>query len=383
MDSTLKQDIINLCSIKDRTSASKGEHEASVLLKNRLDQIGLDTIVENFSFSFSFAKVLMLCAIFGIIAAWIPYSYLIISIILFALAIISYFGECTSEFIFWRKIFPFQKSTNVIGKIQAKQEKLKIIISAHYDTAHCGCIYNPYIVNKVGPTKIGPLLLPFILLCCLAITWFVGIFTGIFILKLIFSILLGIFVILLMQYELAPPTPGAADNASGVAIVLSLAEHLKINNIYPDISFYFLLTGSEESHMIGMQKFMKKHKNEFDKNNTFFINFDTIGSSKLLKYTVSEGFMITQKYLPYLVSLTAKLENLFDIKPIHITGHTDALIPAILGYNSINFISFNENNVPDHYHWFTDIPDNIIIHVLERCKNCSLALIDLINKNNH
>lgn len=376
MDSNLKQDIINLCSIKDRTSGSKGEEQASLLLKKRLEGIGLDTSVEEFHFPLSFAKILMLCAILGVIAAWIPSNYFYISIILFALAILSYFGECTSLFIFLRKVFPYQKSANVIGKLATKQEKMKIIISAHYDTAHCGCIYHPYFVNKFG-AKFGPLLLPFMLLCCLAVT---RIF-DIFILKLAFSIFLGIFIILLIQYELAPPTPGAADNASGVAIVLSLAEHLVAAAKYPDISFYFLLTGGEEAHMIGMNKFMKKHKHEFDKANTFFINFDTLGSSKLLKYTVSEGFMVKQKYLPYLGSLAAKLEDSFEIKPIHITGHTDALIPAILGYNSINFISFNENNVPDHYHWFTDLPENINIDVLEKCKNCIVALIDLINKS--
>ena len=372
----MKQDIINLCSIPNRNAGTEGEEKAGIYIKEKLKNLGIDTCIEEFKFPLSFPYSLILTISIAIIAAWMPYEYLYAAITLSLLAMISYFGESTARFIILRHLLPPGKSANVSGKIVSPAEKIKVVISAHYDTAHCGLVYHPFIVKTFG-NQTGPLMLPFIFLALLTF----GTALNIFWIKLPFTILLIVVMAVLLQYELAIPTPGAADNTSGVAVTMAVAQELKKENKYDNISFTFLFPGSEESHLIGMKKYMEKHKNEFDKENTFFINIDTLGG-ECLKYSISEGFMFKQKYMPDLPALAAGLEQEFDIKPIDIKGgHTDALIPAHYGFKSLNLIAFNKAGIPEHYHWLTDLPENLKMETLEKCKGFILRLIDLISRS--
>ena len=188
-------------------------------------------------------------------------------------------------------------------------------------------------------------------------------------------------VLLPVQYELSKYTDGASDNASGVATVLAIAEELKNFN-FLNSEIIFLLTGAEEAHMLGMRFFMEKYKNLFDKRNSYFISIDTVGNPEL-KYCVSEGFMIRQRYPDKLVKIAEKItqkEKFKNIKSTHIISHTDALISAILGYNSINLIGLSENNLPLNYHRSSDVPENVDSNVQEQAKDFVIEIIKEIEK---
>jgi Zn-dependent M28 family amino/carboxypeptidase len=83
-------------------------------------------------------------------------------------------------------------------------------------------------------------------------------------------------------------SPGAFDNAAGVAVILELARFYKL---YPleHIDLTFLSTGSEELNLGGAGVFIEKYKDHFEKNTTFFINLDLIGGSDLIRLISSYG----------------------------------------------------------------------------------------------
>ena len=73
-------------------------------------------------------------------------------------------------------------------------------------------------------------------------------------------------------------SPGSTDNATSVGAVLELSKYYR-NNPIQHINFTFLITGSEELNLGGAVDFIAKHENKYGKENTFFINFDFIGST--------------------------------------------------------------------------------------------------------
>lgn len=97
-------------------------------------------------------------------------------------------------------------------------------------------------------------------------------------------------------------SPGAYDNAAAVGVVIELAKYFKENPV-SNLDFIFLSTSSEELNLGGIKSFLQQHKNEFDKNSTYFINFDLIGGADLIRIISSFG-------IPRKVS-SKKLNKLF------------------------------------------------------------------------
>jgi hypothetical protein len=73
-------------------------------------------------------------------------------------------------------------------------------------------------------------------------------------------------------------SPGSTDNAASVGSILELSKFYRENPI-KHVNFTFLITGSEELNLGGAYDFITKHESIYDKKNTFFINFDFVGST--------------------------------------------------------------------------------------------------------
>ena len=82
-------------------------------------------------------------------------------------------------------------------------------------------------------------------------------------------LIVGVF--LLTDIELSDVVPGANDNASGVATVLSLAEELGANPP-AHLDVWVLLTGAEECLQEGMRSFVRAHRRDLDRETTYFVN---------------------------------------------------------------------------------------------------------------
>ena len=76
-------------------------------------------------------------------------------------------------------------------------------------------------------------------------------------------------------------SPGANDNASGVGVVLALAQHF---HAAPPVhlKMHYVLFTAEELGLIGSQRFVKQTK--MDRKRTYVINLDMVGSGKQLRY---------------------------------------------------------------------------------------------------
>lgn len=125
-------------------------------------------------------------------------------------------------------------------------------------------------------------------------------------------------------------SPGAYDNAAAVGTVIELARYYK-NNPIDNLDFIFLCTSSEELNLGGAKHFIQKYKKDFDKNSTYFINFDLIGGKELIRLITSYGIphKVTSKKLANLFFQSAK-ELKINIKDIYLpTGAWSDYMPIV------------------------------------------------------
>jgi Peptidase family M28 len=79
-------------------------------------------------------------------------------------------------------------------------------------------------------------------------------------------------------------SPGAMDNASGIAVLLALAERLSRDERLAAAHLTFLATGAEEIGLAGAMRWTQRHAGEYPRDSTLFINIDSagVGSTLLL-----------------------------------------------------------------------------------------------------
>jgi len=72
-------------------------------------------------------------------------------------------------------------------------------------------------------------------------------------------------------------SPGAMDNASGVAVLLELASTLPRDAAFAGADLTFVATGAEEIGLAGAMRWIQRHASECAIDRTLFINFDSVG----------------------------------------------------------------------------------------------------------
>ena len=72
-------------------------------------------------------------------------------------------------------------------------------------------------------------------------------------------------------------SPGAMDNASGLAVLLALAETLPREGVLAHAELTFLATGAEEIGLAGAMRWIAAHEKELDRKRTVFVNVDSVG----------------------------------------------------------------------------------------------------------
>ena len=118
-------------------------------------------------------------------------------------------------------------------------------------------------------------------------------------------------------------SPGANDNASGVGVLLALAEYYKTIS-QTKICPKFLLTGAEETGMHGSQYFVNKLNNT---SSMVVINLDMVGTGKNLYYVKNEGLIFQQSTDK---SINRLLESVAtNIKPIAFTVRSGDYAPFV------------------------------------------------------
>lgn len=197
-----------------------------------------------------------------------------------------------------------------------------------------------------------------------------------------FTILISISNIFLIFLNTHNNSPGALDDASGMAVVFEISRYLKENPL-DNFNTWFCQFSAEELGTMGSRVFVNNHEGEFVKGRVFQINLDMISCSceqkNQVEYLKSYGVLPRKKIAPLLskyLDTAAKEENV-NIKGFHLStgAHTDSVPFHLRGFDSIDIVTRAGSK---YSHNKIDTPDKVDPKILkETCmiiKNVLLSL---------
>ena len=286
------------------------------------------------------------------------------------------------------KLLPAPDSVNVIGRIGAEAPARRVVLTAHIDAAQAGWLFSRQMAERfAGVARSmrpadrpppGPLALPEALLIGAFLvtlaTWLGAQGFLVDLLKVAVLIPLLGTAGLSLQWAMAPATPGANDNASAVAAMLTCAERL-LGQLPEDVELWLVGTGAEEVGCCGMRGFVARHS-DWAPESTYFVNFECVGGG-LLHFIRSEGVLEKVHFPPMLLELARRVaaSGAFgEVTPTDLLASTDGHVPAVRGYPSLSLISLDPNGVPRNYHRIEDTVDGIDTAMVVRAADFAAAV---------
>jgi len=375
-----------------RLAGTDGEKRAVKLTVESFEEIGIDEaliIKRDFKFSDFYSTtlvklIMILHLIFNLVLMLFAYIHVSLTIILIGGMIIFIYLLIRRlkhpEFPgFWGEYFGETLSaTNVYVKIPAKKlpqnDAGNIIISAHLDSksqtyttfqrvafyrlwAYSGIAFGAFYILYV-----------IILFGNLPISFYITLYGA-----WISSSIISFSNILLLFLNTGNNSPGALDNASGMAVVFELCRYFSkhpLNNF----NLWFCQFSGEELGTMGSRFFVNDNEHQFKKGRVFQINFDMISCSchneNYIQYFESYGIVFRKKIAPLIskyVNLAAKKENI-NVKGFHLSigAHTDTVPFHLRNFDAIDITT---RAAALYTHTIKDTPDKVDPQVLlDTCK---------------
>ncbi len=173
--------------------------------------------------------------------------------------------------------------------------------------------------------------------------------------------------------------PGANDNLSAVAALVSLAERLNREPV-EGIRVLLVSCGAEEVLQGGIYGFADRHFPALDRGQTWFLNLDTIGSPELVMLE-GEGCFVMEDYpSPEFRDAVARAAERTSgplRRGARSRSSTDSVIPSRAGYPIATLISWEpDTKLLSNYHLMSDTPENLNFDTVARAVTVAYALAE-------
>jgi Zn-dependent M28 family amino/carboxypeptidase len=159
----------------------------------------------------------------------------------------------------------------------------------------------------------------------------------------------------------SPIVPGANDNLTGVAVLVALAERLRARPV-DGLRVVLVSCGAEEVIQGGIYDFARRHFPGLDRERTWFLNLETIGSPRLILME-GEGPIVMEDYhdrrFRDLIERTAQGLRLPLRRGMRARTSTDAVVPSRAGYPTATLASMDRHKLLSNYHLMSDTPENV------------------------
>ena len=385
--------IRELCSFQGRGPGTDAERRAANALAGRLRGMGRRTEIEPFFAHPQYALVHLIHALLGIAGSLLATVQPAIgfAIVLFAAA--STYLDLNTRLYLVRSLLFRRVSQNVVSKGNRPEAPARLILTAHYDAARTGYVFSKS-ASRIRrlPERTRLALGPFRLFFWLGLAPLLPILgarmagfdaTWLNAVQAIPTIVLIIAAFLLIDIALSEIVPGAYDNASGVAAVLSAAEDLTTDPPQ-NLDVWIVLTGSEESFCEGSRAFVRSRRKDLDRASTYFVNVDSVSFGRVA-YEVSQGAVISVTHDRQLVELAEALgtAGAAEDGALAIRHPTldDALPPRVRRLRSITLRTTDaEGNLAPWYHTHEDVPERVDSAALGQATEFVSALCRLIDR---
>jgi hypothetical protein len=269
-----------------------------------------------------------------------------------------------------RWVLPHQPSLNVSGWIApAGIVRQRVVLCAHLDTHRTPIFYSSKRWHALFGALVGLTFLSMaagaVIYSCAALLGWGGlrwVSLGLIPLQL-FALAMC------LHAEFTPFSPGANDDASGVAAALTLARKLTKSPLQ-GTEVHLLFTGCEEVGARGMAAYLNQHARELGPE-TLYIVLDEVGLGAL-KYLTKDGLLLKHPTHPR--ALQAAREAAQALPELKIQegpgiAYTDALQATRRGLIALTVCTVPEagSGVESHWHRMSDTLENVRLSDIENC----------------
>ena len=302
-EATLEEVIAALAPL-ERRAGSPGEQQAAQWLCDRLHAAGCPAEIEPEKFLDGYARVIAPLAGASAIAGAtaLVSSRLSRAAGVAAAAVAGLVADDISNGprVFRRAVAPCRTTWNVVGSCGDADAGRTLVVLAHHDAAPTGAIFDDRLQVWLGERFPGILeridtSLP-LWWTMLAAPGLVGVGSlrrrrGMIAAGLIASV---VGVAAFEDIARSPIVPGANDNLTAVAVQVALAERLRAEPV-PGLRVILASCGAEEVVQGGIYGFAARHFPRLDRERTWFLNLETVGSPKLMLLE-GEGPVVMEDY---------------------------------------------------------------------------------------
>jgi hypothetical protein len=363
--------------IGPRPATSAAEARAAAYVNSRMRQAGLEVDVQTFQTVPTESIPLGLIYLAMVVT---PLVYLYSRPGALAIAVVALIAFALEQLALpaLSSMLPGGQSQNVVGTRPAAQESRQhVIVMAHVDSGRANLLFHPRVV---GSQRRLFLLLVF---CVLALPILVGAgwVTGhpwFWYAQLLPAGYIALALLLLLHQEIFMPyAPGANDNASGVAVLLRLADDLRGLQY---TTLWLVATGSKEAGLHGARSFLRHYP--FPRQDTYMINLDTVGRGQL-GVMVSEGTLVPRRADPTLVELASQSESsdiTVDADPcMYRLSNTDAQVAMAHGFRAMSVLALEDGQAAFR-HWRSDTFENIRPELLEQASRLVVGMVRRLDR---
>ena len=393
MDARARQELIEgLCAFEGRGPGTDAERRAAGWLRERLRDLGRRAELEPTYVHPQWALVIALHCVLAIAGGLLAREVGPAGFALVLLAATSLYLDQNTRLYILRSLFFRRASQNVVSPGDRPDAPARLILSAHYDAARTGWIFGPRSDRAIRRTPewarvpLGPIRLIFwagiVPLLIVSALRAAEIDSGALdVLQLLPTILLLVSTFLAVDIALSELVPAAYDNASGVAAVLAAAQRLAADPP-ENLDVWVILPGAEECNTEGMARWVRAHRKEIDRANTYFVNLDSMSFGDV-HYLSGEGAVLNHPTDRRLFELCEAVADATDpgARPIRIPLHTDALPLLARGFRAISLIGATEGVGAPYYHTPEDTPDRVDQGSMDKAVDFTVALARAIDRD--
>jgi Peptidase family M28 len=365
--SRYEQRVRDLAGFGHRGSATKRERQAATYLRGEIRSLGLEAQEERFPGSASLGARLLLHVALAAGGAALLWRAPLAAAALGAAALLSLVMEQTAQRGLLSRCLPSAPSQNVVARLSGTPSpRRRLVLCAHYDTQRTGLIWHEggrrltAILRRIPPLLQMPFLLPSLAMAvqpCLAVAAALGV-APVLVSWLTGGLLVvyGVTGALMADWVRGAAVPGASDNASGAAAALELAERWLADPV-EDVELVLLLTGCEETGLLGAAAWADAHHDEIRAVPTLFLNLDGLGFGP--PRFLGAEVPVAGLPISYPAALVDQCRRIVDARPLAVFGPTDGLAFLVRGIPGITLIGCQDGGHLPHYHQLTDTPDRV------------------------
>jgi hypothetical protein len=354
--------------IGGRGSCTPSEHQAAGYVAEQMRALGLqDVRLEPYSGAPSTYRPYALAfgaALLGTLLVWLAGGRWVLAVaaLLSALGAWGMLAETDFTANWMRALLPRARSKNAVGVIPpADRVRGRAVLCAHLDTHRTPIFYSSKAWHSLFGFLVGGAFVSMVvgaaaygLGAILAWDWvrWIGLAAA-----AIEAFAMG----LCLHADLTPFSPGANDNASGVGVILALAERL-MEEPLAHTEVWLAFTGCEEVAAYGISAFLDAHAARLGERAVYVI-LDQVGLGRVM-YLTADGLIIKRRTHPDALELACRAAAALpaiEVEEQVGIAYTDAAVATKRGLISLTVDALPPPGSGEAMHWhqMTDTMANV------------------------